>query len=341
MNFQENKKDKEDCCALKNPLFGAFEAGKFHANKHREWVVMSPHAAALSAEIGIEIQKISAERFKRAFTFVAVFFSEEAPRTEIIDGNTFFYTPTYTPKNVWENRITAAKADLVLLLGAHFMAENRVEAHLSEPRAIAEKIMENWVSPTLKGLVLAGGHSRRMGADKTQLRYGKNAPQAEHVTQMLTQSLGLETYLSCRSDQVLPFENLNPLPDSFLEMGPMGGILSAFLRDPTAAWLVVACDLPLLSLNMLQNLIENRVPSAIATAYKSPNSAEGFPEPLVALWEPKAFSRLLAFLGQGVMCPRKVLINSNTALLEPTVSDPFFNANTPDDRQKALEKIGA
>jgi molybdopterin-guanine dinucleotide biosynthesis protein A len=144
------------------------------------------------------------------------------------------------------------------------------------------------------------------------------------------------TKLSCRPEQAgeLVYTH-DVLPDSFVGLGPMGAILSAFRQAPNCAWLVVACDLPLLDEAAIRFLVENRDPSAIATAYRSPES--GFPEPLVAIWEPKSYPVLLQFLAQGYSCPRKVLINSPVHLLEAPNPDVLMNVNTPD---VVLKKLG-
>ena len=119
----------------------------------------------------------------------------------------------------------------------------------------------------------------------------------------------------------------------------MGAIMSAFLFDPNAAWIALACDLPLLTEGVVQYLIENRNPSSIATAYRSPENEHGFPEPLIALWEPKSFPELLRFLSQGIMCPRKVLINSDTHLIDALVPEALMNANTLEDKNRALSLL--
>ena len=71
--------------------------------------------------------------------------------------------------------------------------------------------------------------------------------------------------------------------------------------------------MPLLRAGTLQYLLSKRQVSAVATAYKSP--VNEFPEPLVAIWEPKSYPLLLSFLAQGYSCPRKVLINSDVWLV--------------------------
>ena len=122
------------------------------------------------------------------------------------------------------------------------------------------------------------------------------------------------------------------LPDTFAGLGPYGGILSAFRERPDNAWLVVACDLPLLSRKTLSHLIENRKIATIATTFQSP--VDEFPEPLITIWEPKSYPVLLSFLSQGYSCPRKVLINSDTTVLTAPHPEELTNVNTPEDIEK-------
>lgn len=189
----------------------------------------------------------------------------------------------------------------------------------------------------IKGLVLAGGKSQRMGSDKGLLTYhGK--PQREYMAELLI-PLTQQVSLSCRPGQLEPTASaVQLLPDSFLGLGPFGAILSAFREDPNAAWLVVACDLPLLDEATLAYLIANRNPSKVATAFLNP--ATNFPDPLVTIWEPRAYPALLSFLAQGYSCPRKVLINTDIELLEIPNPDALRNVNTPEELEAVQAILG-
>lgn len=182
--------------------------------------------------------------------------------------------------------------------------------------------------PLLRGLVLAGGKSVRMGSDKGLMEYhGK--PQREYTADLLAQHC-TEVFISCRPDQIAEISApYQALPDTFLDLGPYSAILSAFRAFPDSAWLVVACDLPLLDEDTLQFLAQRRDSSRIATAFNSPDNE--FPEPLIAIWEPKSYQVLLQYLAQGYSCPRKVLINNNVALLEAPHTDALTNVNTPEE----------
>jgi len=190
--------------------------------------------------------------------------------------------------------------------------------------------------PLLNGLVLAGGKSERMGFDKAQINlHGKE--QRYHVADML-KPFCKDVFISCRPEQQKEIDAQYPsLPDTFTGLGPFGAILSAFRENPDAAWLVVACDLPLLSEPTLQHLIASRNAADIATAYK--NSFDNFPEPLITIWEPKSYPVSLSFLSQGYSCPRKVLINSEITLLNAPNSDDLTNVNTPEELERIKDVL--
>jgi molybdopterin-guanine dinucleotide biosynthesis protein A len=100
---------------------------------------------------------------------------------------------------------------------------------------------------------------------------------------------------------------------------------------------VVACDLPRLDRQVLETLVAGRNPFRFATAFRG---HQDFPEPLCALYEPKARPRLYQFLAAGYDCPRKMLINSPVEVLDPPSGDRLANVNSPQDRQEVLGAPG-
>ncbi|MBX2953820.1 MAG: NTP transferase domain-containing protein [Leadbetterella sp.] len=188
----------------------------------------------------------------------------------------------------------------------------------------------------LNGLVLAGGKSLRMGQAKDRMKWhGKE--QRYHAADLL-KKFCREVFISCRFDQAGEIDtDYTALPDTFLNLGPVGGILSALRSQRSKAWLVVACDLPLLNEATLQFLIRHRNPRKIATTYESP--FDGKPEPLITIWEPQSYPALLQFLGKDITCPRKVLMNNPVEILQTPDTDALMNVNTPADAEKAKELL--
>ncbi len=210
---------------------------------------------------------------------------------------------------------------------------------LADTEGIAAFIRQWWLAalPPLRGLVLAGGQSQRMQTDKGQLRY-HGAEQREHAARLLA-GVCTDVHVSCRPDQVAELPtSLQPLPDRFLGLGPLGGILSALQTDPNAAWLVVACDLPFLTEATLEHLVQHRNGAKVATAFQSPENE--FPEPLITIWEPRSYGVLLRFLALGYSCPRKALINSDVELLSAPDPRELRNINTPAEAAQARQELG-
>ena len=207
---------------------------------------------------------------------------------------------------------------------------------INEYAAIEQFFLEKMqaAQPPLYGLVLAGGKSTRMGEDKGLIDY-HGQPQRVYVYEMLDK-LCEKTFLSFREGQDGQ-SDLPLLTDTFTGLGPYGAILSAFREHPDRAWLVVACDLPLLDKKTLELLIARRDTSKIATAFYNP--ATDFPEPLITIWEPRSYSILLQFLAQGYSCPRKVLINSDIEMIKISDYDVLKNVNNQEERAAIQSKF--
>lgn len=193
------------------------------------------------------------------------------------------------------------------------------------------------IGPEIYGLILAGGKSTRMGKDKGLIPY-HGMPQREYLYHLLGR-VCRETYMSIRPDQSKDIpDGMETIVDDDAYKGPYNGLLSAHRRFPEVAWLVLACDLPLIDLAALQELIAARDPNVLASAFAQ--KQDPLPEPLCAIWEPRALEESKAYLEDGNgTCPRKFLINNETKLVFPSNPNVLLNANSEEEYKEAIVRL--
>lgn len=168
-----------------------------------------------------------------------------------------------------------------------------------------------------------------MGYDKALLQRDGHS-QLRHVVGLLAQ-VSERTFVSARKAQQHDPERqrFELILDRYDDIGPIAGILSAMDEHPGVDWLVVACDLPNIDLTTLTYLLDNRSVAKPFSAFKS--TSDGLPEPLCALYTAGSDVIIRQYVAEGLICPRKILIRSDTALFEQPVPAALDNINTPDD----------
>jgi len=270
----------------------------------------------------------------------------------IVNGNHFkaeVQIAWVHPKKSLEKKLDRLdNVDLVVLddeinkmpdyLTNHLTGKKYITVKRSDSEAIIAYLIEYLRNsiPPLSGLVLIGGDSTRMNADKSQLVYHDNISQQEYLTNLLNGFCD-GVFISVRDGQQADKIGSSAITDKFIGLGPYGGILSAFQQNPNTAWLVVAVDLPFLDKATVQQLIGNRNIHKAATCFIDRNNE--FPEPLITIWEPRAYPILLEFLAKGYSCPRKALINSDVEIINNRDLLALTNVNTPAEMESALMKI--
>ena len=196
--------------------------------------------------------------------------------------------------------------------------------------------MEEQGIPKLYGLVLSGGKSTRMGLDKSQIQY-HGVPHQEYLYQLL-QEVCDAVFLSVRMEQLNHIPSvLQTIIDDDSCKGPFNGILSAHKKYPDVAWLVLACDLPLIDAKTILQLYKHRNPNKFATSFATHETK--LPEPLVTIWEPKGLVQAMVAMETKNIYPRKFLINSDIELIFPNNDQVLYNANCLAEHDYAKSKI--
>ena len=177
-----------------------------------------------------------------------------------------------------------------------------------------------------------------MGQDKALLT-NKGQSQLAYVAGVLDACVA-KVFVSTRADHADDKERaqFEQIVDRYDDLGPVAGILSALEASPEVDWLVVACDLPNVTEQTIQYLLQHRGGEQAFTAFTS--SYDGLPETLCAVYHSGCEAIVRRFVDEGVNCPRKILIRSDTRLLEQPDPKALDNVNTPDDLQNSVLQVG-
>ncbi|MDR2502884.1 MAG: molybdenum cofactor guanylyltransferase [Deltaproteobacteria bacterium] len=180
----------------------------------------------------------------------------------------------------------------------------------------------------LRGAVLAGGLSSRLGLDKAGLRLTEEGPDLLARAALLLRSLGLPPLVVGRQHT-----DFDWIYDATPGQGPLGGIVAA-LRHAQGPCLVISCDLPFMDAPTLLRLLaarETRPPAALYTAFWQPET--GHTEHLAAIYEYAALDPLEQGLGRGLLKISRILPaeSRHGVPYSPQGSLPFFNINYPAD----------
>jgi molybdopterin-guanine dinucleotide biosynthesis protein A len=207
---------------------------------------------------------------------------------------------------------------------------------------------------SLKILILAGGHSSRMGSPKHLLPL-PDGPLYLHLIRTLHNALPSITthHISLAdgstTDDMLRIGNVNIACTSSppttvilsiitdtvpVEMGPAAGLLAAHEYDRSATWLVIACDYPLLEAAAVSQLVDSY--EEPATCFRN---GEGFSEPLLGIWSPQALNILRGNVESGRSGPSYTLKRLGSKLIEPMDQKWLTNVNTKQEWEAVKNSI--
>lgn len=182
--------------------------------------------------------------------------------------------------------------------------------------------------PLVAGILLAGGSSRRMGRDKTQLVVGG-------VT-LARRSAALLEQVAATAVEVGPgVSGLAATRESPAGEGPLAAVAAGqrILRERghEGPALVVACDLPFLSLDLLRFLANYEAPGTVLPI------VDGRVQPLCARWGALDLDAASGLVASGVRSLRHLLDRPGVTILDETAwgtvatSQTFADVDSPED----------
>jgi molybdopterin-guanine dinucleotide biosynthesis protein A len=190
---------------------------------------------------------------------------------------------------------------------------------------------------TISTIVLAGGKSSRMGKDKALISVQGMSllERVCNVAKSCSHSIYIVTPWPER------YENLNLSGCEFIQeistntQGPLVGFAQGLEKVKTEWVLLLACDLPNLQIEVLQNwvkLVDTVERENIALLVKNPKGWE----PLCGFYRYNCLPTLQDFINKGGRSFQEWLKPYPVAILPLSKPDMLFNCNTPEDVQQFL-----
>jgi molybdopterin-guanine dinucleotide biosynthesis protein A len=153
------------------------------------------------------------------------------------------------------------------------------------------------------GVVLAGGAGRRMGRTKGDLVVD-GRPLAERAARTLAPVCG-SVLISVAPGAVNPAPNWTAVEDAPPGgRGPLAGLQAAFLSTGNADLVVLACDYPAVTTELLRAVLA-QAPEEADVVF--PTDPRGRDHPLVGLWRRAALEEIEASLASSIYKVRAVL----------------------------------
>lgn len=183
------------------------------------------------------------------------------------------------------------------------------------------------MNKNITGIILAGGKSSRMGFDKGLMNVnGKNS--IEYAVEALEPIT--ERIIIISNNDSYDYLGLPVYEDIVKGKGPIGGIFTGLTVSDTEKNLVVACDMPFISSELLEFILENTEFYEIALA-----SFENKIQPLCGYYLKETAMRLRELISDDILKMqeaiqffhyKKIAVNKAIKFYTPELS---MNINTP------------
>lgn len=168
---------------------------------------------------------------------------------------------------------------------------------------------------TFGAVLLAAGHSRRMGTDKALLPAGNGGALWARQVGVLAAAGAAEIFISARPEQTWVPEGMTVVHDAVPEAGPLAGIVAALERATHGHLAVLAVDLSAMRAEWFAGLLAQCAPGVGAVGCRAAGGTEkgrsgererrsggeqaGFFEPLAAIYPREILSAARAALARG------------------------------------------
>ena len=186
----------------------------------------------------------------------------------------------------------------------------------------------------ISGAILAGGKSSRIGTDKALLKLDGQTL-IERAVSTLRPYTGDPIIITSASDKY-KFLNLSVYSDIIANAGPLGGISTALEKSNTTHCLVLACDLPFVSGQLIKILCDRSLTHDIVVV----DAGHGV-EPLCAVYSKRCLASIRKQLDSGQYRVTNFYhyVDVKVIYLEQLnkifIPETLLNINTLEDLEKA------
>jgi molybdopterin-guanine dinucleotide biosynthesis protein A len=184
------------------------------------------------------------------------------------------------------------------------------------------------------GIILAGGKSSRMGTEKgLQLLCGK--PLISYAIEVLAGFCD-RIFISSSSDAYQSF-GYQMVADEYPGIGPMGGLYSALRKSKTEKNLVLSCDLPIVSRDLMAFILQNAEGYQVAVPWEGNRHYE----PLCGFYDQSVLEPMTEYIRNGnyklpdlfeEISINKLIINDKLVCFR---ENQFLNVNSKHDLERA------
>jgi molybdopterin-guanine dinucleotide biosynthesis protein A len=184
-------------------------------------------------------------------------------------------------------------------------------------------------SLTFSAVLLAGGHSVRMGVDKARLPL-EGRELWERQWALLDELQVEHKFLSARPEQSWVPAGIEVVHDSIVDAGPLAGIAAAMDRASSTHLIVLAVDLPQMQAEWFESLRVDCAPRIGAVGRRN-----GYCEPLAAIYPCSLSTAAEQALSSEERSLQRFIAQSGSAMKSREITTEqvrfFANWNEPSD----------
>ncbi len=181
-------------------------------------------------------------------------------------------------------------------------------------------------------IIMAGGNSCRMGADKSMLPI-KGRPMVTHICEQLRGTFS-QILISTNEVNKFGFLGFEVIPDKIQGQGPLMGIASALEASASELNFVTACDIPHINLAFVRKMLTEAKTADVVI----PTTGDGKYEPLFAVYRKSTLEAINKVLLSGGRKISDLFARCRVKYIKLGAPQWFTNLNTMAEYEEFREK---